>query len=675
MTDPYLDYVRTPDRERFARFVAAYAGPVTRLARRLLGSWDLAEDVAQEVFARLGRPAVLPEKLRSPRTYVLRAAMHAALDRLRKEEVRSRHERESARRQAGFARSCDEDLAAKEWAWRIHEALDSLPQDFRLAMHLFAVEGLSYRQIAEVLSLKPATVATRIHRARRALRRLLGGALPLAALQGLKGAAGRSSWALAGLEARVGRRLAARALAAAGPTRLAFAATGGAVGLLLLLALPPAWDTWAGALRAGSGGGAAGPEGLQGRDHVGPEAPRRGLLGQERGAIDPERARPAVLDGEGRVAVRLGGDEARLVELPLAPDLAQARPREDAAPAAKPHRGLDAPPRERLPAQVDPGAERLALLEEDAVLRDPQRARLAAGGADAHRDGAVEGALPVERVLAAVGGARGVPGPRAAIDLAAVLDLPRHGPLEAVVIGALGVHARDEVAEEFHELAALVGADRRLLEPLGLDRDRLGVRQLHPLEAHVVEPGRPRSLPEADEEDRDARLAVAGHAEEDLLLEPVVGAEVALPRDAGRAAVVLDLEGAAHAHAALAGQLLRPHPASKAEHGARRQREVLPEGRVRGLPCRDPERPPPLATHRVIAGDLGLCAVDVERPAHLEGLLEASVEDDLGGRGGFGAARAGGEAQGEGRCEDPGKVLHGRPGFYAGRVTPGALRN
>ena len=60
----------------------------------------------------------------------------------------------------------------------VEQAIAALPDDFRMALILKDIVGFSVQEVAEVLDVKPATVKTRVHRARLLLRRALEGELP-----------------------------------------------------------------------------------------------------------------------------------------------------------------------------------------------------------------------------------------------------------------------------------------------------------------------------------------------------------------------------------------------------------------------------------------------------------------------------------------------------------------
>ncbi|NYG56676.1 RNA polymerase sigma-70 factor (ECF subfamily) [Nocardioides perillae] len=162
---------------------------VYRLAYRLTGNRHDAEDLTQEVFVRVFRSL----STYSPGTFegwLHRITTNLFLDQARRRQ-RIRFDALSDERAARLASSAPhpgEAYAARTFDDDVEAALATLTPDFRAAVVLCDVEGLTYEEIAEILGVKLGTVRSRIHRGRAQLRRALAHREPAAGRERYAGA-------------------------------------------------------------------------------------------------------------------------------------------------------------------------------------------------------------------------------------------------------------------------------------------------------------------------------------------------------------------------------------------------------------------------------------------------------------------------------------------------------
>lgn len=179
------------DPAAFTQLVARHQDRVYAVAMHLLRDAAEAEEVVQETFL-----AAL-EKLGGFRgdaaftTWLHRVAANAALMRLRKrrrapdgladepvEELLPRFDAQGHLLLDGpghdWSKRADEQLADRQVRRAVEQAVQNLPEDYRIVFLLRDVEGLSSEAMAELLGISVAAVKSRLHRARLALRAKLG---------------------------------------------------------------------------------------------------------------------------------------------------------------------------------------------------------------------------------------------------------------------------------------------------------------------------------------------------------------------------------------------------------------------------------------------------------------------------------------------------------------------
>ena len=144
------------------------------LVLHLLKDPDEAEDVVEETFWQAWRKADSYEPSKGAvSTWLLTIGRRKALDRLR---ARKRNREDPIQDERGFSdlRSTSPDPGSEaegsELREHVRAALRELPEEQREALHLVAVEDLSYHEAAEILDIPVGTLMSRVSRARASLR-------------------------------------------------------------------------------------------------------------------------------------------------------------------------------------------------------------------------------------------------------------------------------------------------------------------------------------------------------------------------------------------------------------------------------------------------------------------------------------------------------------------------
>lgn len=168
----------------------AHVDRVYRLSYRIAGDDELARDFTQETFIRaFDRLGTFRGDARFS-TWLHAIAMNVAISEYRKRKAMKRDRRTLSLDApiqgtdnlfvdpAGREVDPGERAHQHEFAGRVRAAVQELPEEFRDAVILRDMQGLSYEEVAEVLGVPAGTVRSRIHRGRLLLQQVLKEFLP-----------------------------------------------------------------------------------------------------------------------------------------------------------------------------------------------------------------------------------------------------------------------------------------------------------------------------------------------------------------------------------------------------------------------------------------------------------------------------------------------------------------
>lgn len=176
------------DTVAYGELVSRYQDRVYGLALRMLTAPDDARDASQEIFVRVFKSLPGFDFRSSFSTWLYRVATNVCLDMLRRRGKEQKHqlpleqENNSRNNLWDHKPGPEEIFLEREKIKNLRQAVEGLPEGYRMALVLHHYQGLSYKQVAGAMGLSEKTVATRIHRAKKMLKEVLfggeDGALP-----------------------------------------------------------------------------------------------------------------------------------------------------------------------------------------------------------------------------------------------------------------------------------------------------------------------------------------------------------------------------------------------------------------------------------------------------------------------------------------------------------------
>ena len=173
------------DKTKFSEQAMQYMDALYTAAMRLTHNSADAEDLVQETYLKAYRAYGGFEEGTNLRAWLYRILTNTFINNYRSKKRRPDesdidevedlylYRRLGGLEAAAAGRSAEDELLDWFTDSEVKEAVESLPEQFRMAVLLSDVEGFSYKEIAEILDIPIGTVMSRLHRGRKALQRQL----------------------------------------------------------------------------------------------------------------------------------------------------------------------------------------------------------------------------------------------------------------------------------------------------------------------------------------------------------------------------------------------------------------------------------------------------------------------------------------------------------------------
>ncbi len=171
--------------EDFEAGVLAQLDSLYRTARRMTNNQQEAEDLVQETMLKAFRFAHTYQRGTNLRAWLFRILNTSAINRYRKQATHPTtmslpegedfylYNRIKDLSGQELSTGAEDEVLSQYLDEDVYKALNDLPPNFRMAVILADIEGLSYKEIAEALEIPIGTVMSRISRARRQLQQSL----------------------------------------------------------------------------------------------------------------------------------------------------------------------------------------------------------------------------------------------------------------------------------------------------------------------------------------------------------------------------------------------------------------------------------------------------------------------------------------------------------------------
>jgi RNA polymerase sigma-70 factor (ECF subfamily) len=170
--------IQKGDEGAFERLFKTYYFDLSRFVWRYVESKAIAEELVQEVFADIWENRAQWNPTRSLKLYLYQSVKHRALDYLKHEKVREKYDPKWMKKKENPTIDFQDPRREQQVRAAINREIEALPTRSKMTYKLHRYDGLTYKEIAEVMDVSVKTVESQMTRTLKRLRKRLSYLLP-----------------------------------------------------------------------------------------------------------------------------------------------------------------------------------------------------------------------------------------------------------------------------------------------------------------------------------------------------------------------------------------------------------------------------------------------------------------------------------------------------------------
>lgn len=170
--EQWIKQIRQGSELAFEKMFKKYYEPLTRFSWRYVKSKAIAEELVQEVFSRIWADHDSWNPNGALRSYLYKAVKHRSLDHLKHKKVERKYNSQWDENSRAYI-NYEDPKREKQVKEEIGRAIDELPERSKMTFKLHRYDGLTYKEIAEVMDVSVNTVDSQMTRTLKKLREKL----------------------------------------------------------------------------------------------------------------------------------------------------------------------------------------------------------------------------------------------------------------------------------------------------------------------------------------------------------------------------------------------------------------------------------------------------------------------------------------------------------------------